>query len=426
MSNRLKIPAALCCNPEQSRRRFLKNAGLVAGAGVVTSMVGTSFMSTAFASTGAATNVLVVLSMRGGVDGLSLVVPHAEPAYQAARPRIFVPKSTLLAQDATFGLHPKLAPLLPMWLTGSFGVVNAVGLRVPNRSHFAAMEEIEDADPGSAERRGWLNRMVGLDAQESPVEAMQLGSPIVPTSLYGSSPVLSVTKIDDMSLPGRGGDPEAYDRRVASLREAWSADETSFGGGARAAIDMSDVFSEVAHDPAGPQHGALYPRGDLAAALADAARLIRADIGAEVITVDSGTWDMHVGVGDVDHGLLTASAEEFALSVAAFFVDLGTLASKVTVVTISEFGRRLEENASHGLDHGWGNVMMLFGAGVKGGRYLGNWPGLDTLEQGDLKVTNDYRSVLAEVVRSRFPDVDVSKVFPDFQPETIGSMYAAA
>ena len=162
-------PAASCCDFDRSRRNFLRNLGLLAGVGVITSTTGASFMQAAFASTGAASNVLLVLSLRGGADGLSLVVPHGDIAYAAARPKLAVPSSTLLARDAMFGLHPKFAPLMPMWTAGSFAAVNAVGLAAPNRSHFAAMEEIEDADPGSVERRGWLNRLVGLDQVESPV-----------------------------------------------------------------------------------------------------------------------------------------------------------------------------------------------------------------------------------------------------------------
>jgi len=418
-------PAASCCDFDRSRRNFLRNLGLLAGVGVITSTTGASFMQAAFASTGAASNVLLVLSLRGGADGLSLVVPHGDSAYATARPSLAVPSSTLLAKDDMFGLHPKFAPLMPMWTAGSFAAVNAVGLAAPNRSHFAAMEEIEDADPGSVERRGWLNRLVGLDQVESPVEAAQIGSAIVPTSLYGASPVLAMADIDDMSLPGRDSST-GHARRVASLTEAWAEDSTSLGRGARAALDMSDVFADVAGQPSEPFNGAVYPGGDLGKSLGDAARLVRADIGAEVITVDAGAWDMHVGVGGVDAGLLTTAVEELALALNAFFTDLGSLGSRVTVVTISEFGRRVAENANNGLDHGWGNVMLLLGAGVRGGRYHGTWPGLGDgkLVDGDLAVTNDYRSVLAEVVSSRF-GADVSKVFPGFRPTPIGAMAAA-
>jgi uncharacterized protein (DUF1501 family) len=316
-----------------------------------------------------------------------------------------------------FGLHPQFAPLRGMWDDNLIAAVHAVGLDRPNRSHFAAMELVEDADPGSSERRGWLNRLVALDTEESPIQALQMGSPLVPTSLYGPEPATAVTRIKDMFLPSRD-DPDAYENRVASLRNAWRGTPGAFGRGAIAALDLSKQFEDLVDESDEPEHGAIYPDGDLGFALAEAVRLIRADIGAEVITVDAGAWDMHVGMGTADSGQMYNSVRELALAVKAFFTDLGPLGSRVTVVTISEFGRRVAENPGHGLDHGWGNAMLIIGAGVRGG-YYGRWPGLVDLEDGDLKVTNDYRSVLAEIVRFRF-DADTSKVFPDFQDRPVG------
>ncbi len=137
-----------------------------------------------------------------------------------------------------------------------------------------------------------------------------------------------------------------------------------------------------------------------------AAQLIKADVGTEVIAIDAGSWDFHSGYGNLSGGNMLYAVDGFAQSLAAFLDDLGTLRQRVTVVTISEFGRRVAENGNKGFDHGWGNMMLLAGAGVKGGKYYGTWPGLDaaSLSDGDLKVTTDYRSVLGEVVSRRFPD----------------------
>ena len=141
-----------------SRRSCLKG---MLGVGAPTAFFGTTFTQTAYAATQSADQVLVVLSLRGAADGLSLVVPHGDPVYYTARPRIAIPKESLLAQDSFFGLHPSLAPLLPLWNAGKFAAVHATGLPVANRSHFAAMEELEDADPGSTARVGWINRLIG-------------------------------------------------------------------------------------------------------------------------------------------------------------------------------------------------------------------------------------------------------------------------
>lgn len=411
-----------CPDFHSSRRAFLQGAFALAGAGVLTSVTGSAFTQVALAETGAARNVLVVLSLRGGADGLSLVVPHGDPHYLAARDGLALPAGRLLAADDMFGLHPNFKPLLPMWEAGQLAAVHAVGLPQPNRSHFAAMEEIEDADPGSEIRRGWLNRLIGLNEPRSSLEAVQMGSPLVPVSLYGTEPVLAVADIDDMQVAGPD-DPEAYQRRVTSLEQVWGPAEGVLGRGGRSAIDVSEILAGVADSPGGADDPA-YPPGDLGGALAQTVRLIRADVGTEVVAVDYGSWDMHAGLGDLDGGLMLTAVDELSQALRAFFTDLGTLGSRVTVVTVTEFGRRVTPNASRGLDHGFASVMLVAGAGVRGGRYYGQWPGLGagSLVDGDLAVTRDFRSVLAEVVRSRF-DADVSKVFPDFRPEQIGVMH---
>src|SRR5205085_4743179 len=141
-----------------------------------------------------------VLSLRGAADGLSLVVPHADPVYYSSRPRISVPADRLLAKDAMFGLHPQLAPLLPLWESGRLAAVQATGLAAPNRSHFSAMEEVEDADPGSAIRSGWLNRLIGTDASTSPLQGFNAAGGVVPSSLYRTQPVMSAGSVDDVHI----------------------------------------------------------------------------------------------------------------------------------------------------------------------------------------------------------------------------------
>ena len=158
--------------------------------------------------------------------------------------------------------------------------------------------------------------------------------------------------------------------------------------------------------------------------LANTAALIRADVGTRIVTVDYGDWDMHSGLAEGDDptaGWMAGQVRHLAGSLAAFFTDLGAAGSRVTVVTLSEFGRRAQENGDHGVDHGYGNAMLLLGAGVNGGAVHGSWPGLATLDDGDLRVTRDYRSVLWEVLVSRFPEISGSRatVFPSLAPETM-------
>ena len=410
-----------------SRRRFL--AGMTgAGAAIVTSSVfGDAFRQASFAaSVGSGGNVMVVISLRGGIDGLGMVVPHGDPGYYKARPSIAVPKASLIAADDMFGLHPKMAPLKWMWDAGQLAAVHAVGLSVPNRSHFAAIEDIEDADPGTNTRNGWINRMVGLSAANPATEAVQLGSAMLPSSIYGSSPTLATTSVDQMTLIGAEDTSSMSDRRRQQLSMVWGGHngDTLFDAG-RAASATADLLSTVpaASTVAYPTTG---PASDLGAALRDTARLIKADVGTDVVTVDYGSWDMHADYGTLAGGDMVDMTSGLAGAVNAFMQDLGTLRSKVTVITISEFGRRIKENGNKGVDHGWGNMMLVAGAGVKGGKYYGSWPGLGSGSDDDLQVTTDYRNVLGEVVASRFPSRSLSTVFPSLRYSPLGVMSAAS
>lgn len=412
-------PAADCCAEYAglSRRGLLRGAIALAG---TTTVLGSAVLTTSPAAATPASSVLVVLSLRGAADGLSLVVPHGDPVYYRARPRIAVPAERLLARDGMFGLHPNLAPLLPLWESGRLAAVHATGLPAPNRSHFAAMEEVEDADPGSGARVGWLNRLLGTDSESHPLQGFNLGQGVVPTSLYGPEPVMATGSVDDLAVAG----DDRWDEtggRLRSLHTLWDGDGSPLGRGMRSMFQAVDSFAPA---QAVPSQAASYPDSDLGRAMAEAARVLKGDVGVQVLTVDQGDWDMHSGLGTLAWGRMRRNAEDLAGSVAAFFDDLGPVADKVTLVALSEFGRRVRENASQGLDHGYGNVMLLAGAGVRGGRYHGTWPGLSDDLDADLTVTTDYRSVLSEVVGSRF-GASRAAVFPGFQPEAVGVMHGA-
>ncbi|MCX6396682.1 MAG: DUF1501 domain-containing protein [Propionibacteriales bacterium] len=414
-----------CCqeyaaNTGMSRRSLLKSGLAAAGVGVSTSLFGSTFLQASYGATRQAGNVLVLLSLRGASDGLSLVVPHTDPAYYAARPGIAIPKAALLAQDATFGLHPKLAPLLPMWDAGKIAAVHATGLPAPNRSHFAAMEELEDADPGSSARVGWINRLIGQDTYTHPLQAIGMGMSVPITALYGPQRTVSAYSVDSLALAGDDQWDTAHRRRT-SMNTMWAAAGGVLGTGGRTALSAITDFGPVRSTSTTPANDASYPDGDLGRALQAAARIVRGNVGTDVIAVDhDGGWDMHTGLGTLDDGLMIRCADELASALAAFFTDLGTLGDKVTVVTISEFGRRVQENGDFGLDHGYGNVMFLLGAGVKGGHY-GTMPALENSLDADVPVTTDYRSVLAEVVTKRL-NASSAAVFPGFTPETIGAI----
>ena len=404
------------CQPRPSRRGLFRGAALAGATAAFGSTIVTFDRSPAAAATGKADAVVVVVSLRGAADGLSLVVPHADPVYYQARPTISIPAEALIARDGFFGMHPSLAPLLPLWEAGKLAAVHATGLPVVNRSHFSAMEELEDADPGSTARVGWLNRMIGAEPGRNTLEGVAVGNAI-PTSLLGPEPVMSFPDLDAASVAGA----DAFDRggtRMRSLYAQWQRSTSPMAVGFRSALE---AVTDLGPAKAQPDRSRSYPPSGLGDALSSVARTLRADLGVSAVTVDSGSWDMHTGLGGPASGRMQRNAADLALGIAAFFADLGPVADKVTLVTISEFGRRVQENANAGLDHGWGNVMFVAGAGVKGGQYYGTWPGLQNTLDADLAVTTDYRSVLAEIVAAR-TTASTAAVFPGFQRERVGVM----
>ena len=418
-------PSTCSCPEYATSRRQLLTGALAAGGLTVTTMFGETFRQTAYAATDG--NVLVVLSLRGGCDGLSLVVPHGDPAYAVARPNIAVPTAPLIGKDAMFGLHPALQPLESMWSGGQLAAIHATGLRLPNRSHFSAIEAIEDADAGSSTRAGWINRLIGLDATQSPVEAVTLGTGVQPASMYGPEPTLSAQRTADIKLSG-ATDETGMIRRRRALTQVWGEANGTLAVAARSTLTTTASVGPNLQGTYVPAHGATYPSGELGQTLADTARLIKAKVGVEVVTVDFGSWDMHSDIGASDStggDSFNGMTGQMALALKAFFTDLGVEGDRVTLVTLTEFGRRLQENGARGVDHGWANATLLMGAGVNGGQYYGTWPGLDadSVVDGDLAVTTDYRSVLSEILVKRF-NVSTSTVFPGFIPETIGAVSA--
>jgi len=402
-----------------SRRSILKAAGLAALAGVTTSMIGDVLTSTVYGA--GEGNILVVLSLRGGADGLSMIVPHAEKAYYAARPTTSIAASTLKVADATFGLHPAFAPLEPLWKDGKMAGLHAIGLPAPNRSHFEAMELIEDADPGSSARIGWLNRMIsGLASAPDVFDGVQIGATVTPTSLVGPAASLSTSGFNDLRLPF-SDNPTGQARLATILKNQYAAHPGPLGAAGTNAIALAARAGEIDDAvKAGSVSSVTYPKSALGKALATTAGLIRARVGVKAVALDSGGWDHHVDLG----WRIDSAIADLAKSLAAFFADLGPDGDRVTVVTLSEFGRRLSENGARGVDHGYGNAVFALGAGVAGGRYYSRWPTLGSGSQidGDLAVKTDYRAVLMEILQARFPSLDLSKVFPGVKADPLGFM----
>ena len=396
-----------------SRRSFLKRAGV---AGLVAGLASeTAFTQLVFAAGAYTGDVLVVLSLRGGFDGLQAIVPTADPDYLGWRPNVGIPQSALTMLDSTFGMHPALTPMKPFWDSGLFGVVHAVGMSEPNRSHFSAMEEMERAAPGTSLRTGWIDRLIGRRDRGTVFQSMQMGSGMASTAFIGSSPELAMWSVDGFDLSGAwdGTELQRWDKALRAIYAGAPGPLADPAVAVLGALSETAQLKQLGYTPA---NGAAYPATDLGDALKDVARLIKAGVGLQVAAVDYGDWDMHVGMGDVDAGWMHDHLTELGQALAAFATDLGTGMSDVTFATLTEFGRRIEENGSGGTDHGYGQLVLLMGGGIKGGLVHGTWPTLapGALVDGDLAATTDYRSILAELLEKRCGAnaSDVSSILP--------------
>ncbi|GAA1529208.1 DUF1501 domain-containing protein [Dactylosporangium maewongense] len=405
-----------CCITDNgiSRRGLLGRAAVIGAGAALTGLVGEGLATRlAFAGTPYTGDTIVVLSLRGGFDGLSAVVPIGDPDYYTARPTIAVPKASVIAGDGMFGLHPAFAPLLPRWTAGTFGAVHAVGQPHPSRSHFQAMEEMERAAAGTSVRTGWLDRMLGVTGASAPTAGVAMGATSPARAFAGPSPDVSMSSVDGFKLSGN----DAKTPLAATIAKLFDGAPAVMADPARAVnATLGTVAALGAYTPA-----ATYPSTALGKALCDVARLVKSNVGLMAATVDFGDWDMHEGLGGPVKGQrMHDHLTELALALAAFATDLGDAFNRVTLVTLSEFGRRVAENGSRGVDHGNGNAMLLLGGNVRGGRVHGIWPGLAPakLTAGDLTSTTDYRSVIGELLQRRCGVGSLTGIFPNVTPSS--------
>lgn len=346
---------------------------------------------------------IVHVFLRGGADGLNMVVPTHESAYFKARPTLAVKKTLPLADG--FGLHSALAPLYPFWEAGKLAIVHAVGSEDRSRSHFEAMAAMERGGAAG----GWLARYLAATSPKDPSPLRAIAhADTLPEMLRGGPPALALRSLEDFRLVGG---PEF--RQTLDAMYAQGDDAVRIAG--RQTLATLDTLHALDPKSYRPRHGANYPDTDLATGLQQVAMLLRAGVGLEVACLDHGVWDTHVGQ-DGFHPRLMA---ELSGALAAFANDLGPELDGVTIVVMSEFGRRVGENAGLGTDHGRAAPSFLLGGGVRGG-FHGRWPGLTDLDSvGDLRVGTDSRAVLASALRLSDP----SSVFPGVKAGLAG-LYA--
>ncbi|MBX7213517.1 MAG: DUF1501 domain-containing protein [Thermoflexales bacterium] len=391
----------------------------------------------AFAPQGQAArgDVMVVIFQRGAMDGLNAVVPLGDPDYARLRPTIAIKetkagdKTTAIRLDGFFGLHPALAPLKPIFDAGTLAIAHACGSPDETHSHFEAMDSMERGTPGQIGGlgSGWIGRhlQVANTGNTSPLRAVGMGG-MLQAALRGPVPAAALKSIADFHLNGKLADVAPMQKAITALYagpDHASADLRQTAAAVDATMAILTKLNATAYKPAS---NAAYPKTDFGLGLQQIAQLIKADVGLEVACVDIGGWDTHAAQGGAE-GTLARLLQELAEGLAALNTDLGDALKHVTVVTMSEFGRRAAENGSGGTDHGHANAMFLMGGGVVGGKVHARWPGLakDKLYgPGDLALTTDYRDVLGELLTQRMGNPALDKVFPGYSAKPVGILRA--
>jgi uncharacterized protein (DUF1501 family) len=356
--------------------------------------------------------VLVVVQLAGGNDGLNTVVPFADDAYYRARPGIRLdPKSLHKLNDKT-GLHPNLRPLMDLYERGSMSIVQAVGYPNPNRSHFRATDIWESAQPEREQPgSGWLGRYfdnacsgadphAGINIGDTLPLAMQ-GERVTPLSFerpesyrYKGPDRARFEQLNELKV-GAGAVGRADAKSPGKKAQTTEASQLDFLH--RTAMDAQLSSDDILRVTQNHRTGADYPRGELGEGLRLVAGMIGGGLTTRVYYVHLGGFDTHAN----ERGRHDRLMESFASAVSAFWADLKAQRNdeRVLMMTFSEFGRRVAQNASRVTDHAPAAPMFLFGPRVKGG-IVGDNPSLTDLDNGDVKHQVDFRSVYATVLQS--------------------------
>jgi uncharacterized protein (DUF1501 family) len=373
---------------------------------------------------------LVCVFLRGGADTLNLIVPYGDDQYYKLRPTLAIPPPSrsggAVRLDDFYAFHPKLAPLYPIFAEGRLAIVQAVGSDNVSGSHFEAQDQMEHGEAyGKSIGGGWLARFLRTGGgQQTSLSAVAIGATI-PESLRSAPAASAIYSVDELRIAAPTGNSDAVQTALADMYSGGSKPLSRAG---EDTLDLLRRIEGIRSAPYRPESGVQYPENGFAAGLCEIARLIKSGIGLRVASIDLGGWDTHFFQGTVD-GQQAEVIATLAQGLAAFDQDLAGYRDRVTILVMTEFGRRIYENGSLGTDHGRGFAMMAIGNRINGGKMIGEWPGLGEIgEDGvngllgpsGLKINHDYRSVLSEVLHEVVGCRDVAQVFPDFKPSPVG------
>jgi uncharacterized protein (DUF1501 family) len=378
---------------------------------------------------------LVAVFLRGGIDGLNVIVPHADPDYYKHRSSIAILRPSGTARDACrdldgyFGLHPAAESLMPLFKNGTARALQAVGYAKNTRSHFEEQDTWETGVVGNTlSADGWLNRHLASSTGHGAIRAVAIGGNL-PRILRGKAPAYAIRGIADLAMPTMSGDADTL---RAALETAYcTKPDTShpaladlLSQTASATLEGTRQLEALAKQEYKPSNGAIYANSGISNQFREAARLIKANLGTELIQLDFGGWDTHNDQGSVNGGFATR-LRELTQAMTAFHTDLGDKMNDVLVLTLSDFGRTVAQNGTNGTDHGWANCMIALGGSLaKNDKpVLGEWPTLapEKLYQNrDLNHTTDFRDVLAETVANHLGNTNSTHIIPDHTTTKVG------
>jgi uncharacterized protein (DUF1501 family) len=385
-----------------TRRQFLtrtlQTSSLVALAPVVPQFVA----RTAQAAAPGKDNILVVVELSGGNDGINTVIPYADDIYHKVRPTLRQTKDEVIRLDDHVGLNSAMRGFEPLWKAGQLAVVQGVGYPNPNRSHFESMDIWQSADPKGVTKTGWLGRSAADFKASAGVPLLHVGAGSLPLALAGSSGggnAISVNDKNSFHLEINGGEAKtqkARRRLLADLAapEGKSADSDLASFVRRRQVQTLTAVETLRELLEGKDAVRRWGTG-LYRSLQLVAGLIAKGFGTRIFYVSLGSFDTHSNQAPTHSKLLA----ELADSIGTFFRTLKESGNdrRVQLMTFSEFGRRVDENGSKGTDHGAAACMFLAGPSVKGG-VVGKHPSLKDLDIGDLKFHTDFRRVYATLL----------------------------
>ena len=395
------------------RRKFLTRAGFL-GAGMLIPVGLNSCVAQTEAQTDRPQR-LIVIFLRGGIDGLNVVVPHQEADYYEARPTVAIPypqeKNGVLDLDGFFGLHPSLEDLIPLWEKKNLAFIHASGLPLTERSHFQAQDYMENGTPGiKSTTDGWMNRLLAELPQKTPVQALNVGG-TTPYILKGKMEIATLKPGKDSIKPiitDRGDVSQAF----GSLYSGKDDLSQAYQNGTKS---RKAVLNELKQEMMSSSRGASSVNAFVDDA-AEVARLMVGNTKTQLAFMDVGSWDTHINQNGIHNNLLPNLGEGLATLVKG----LEPIYADTTIVVMSEFGRTVKENGNKGTDHGHGGIMLLLGGNIRGGKVYGEWRGLQESvldEKRDLPVTTDFRMPITSILQNRLGlgSDSLNRIFPDYQ-----------